>query len=189
MMVGLKDLCILNERLLKEQDFDPDIKKYAECLKMVIIDWKKIITYAGTIIVPLALGGIVGFIISGSMDYESLKKPVLAPPPAVFPVVWTILYLLMGVSYGILKSNELLNFDISSVYYSQLAVNLLWPIFFFILKWRLFAFIWIVVLAILATVMAVRFYEKNKTAGLLQVPYVLWTVFASYLNLFVYILN
>ncbi len=156
---------------------------------MIIINWKKIKLYAGTILVPVALGGLVGFLISGSMDYESLKKPVLAPPPALFPVVWTILYILMGVSYGILKSRDLLDFDVSSVYYSQLIVNLIWPLIFFILKWRLFAFIWIAVLAILATVMAVRFYAKNKTAGLLQVPYVMWTVFASYLNLFVYILN
>lgn len=155
----------------------------------VKLNWSKIKTYAVSILIPVALGAIVGFIISGSMDYESLQKPVLAPPPILFPIVWSILYVLMGVSYGMLKSNNLLDVKVSSVYYSQLIVNLLWPIFFFVLKWRLFAFIWIVVLAILVIIMAVRFYKKNNTAGLLQLPYAAWVIFASYLNLFIYILN
>lgn len=155
----------------------------------VKLNWSKIKTYAVSILIPVALGAIVGFIISGSMDYESLQKPVLAPPPILFPIVWSILYVLMGVSYGMLKSNNLLDVKVSSVYYSQLIVNLLWPIFFFVLKWRLFAFIWIVVLAILVIIMAVRFYKKYNTAGLLQLPYAAWVIFASYLNLFIYILN
>lgn len=153
------------------------------------INWNKVKTYGLSILIPVALGALVGLIISGSMDYETLKKPVLAPPPILFPIAWSILYVLMGVSYGILKDKNLLDSGITLSYYSQLAVNLLWPIFFFVFKWRLFAFIWIVVLAILVIIMAVRFYRKNKTAGLLQLPYVAWTLFASYLNLFIYILN
>ena len=145
--------------------------------------------YAKSILIPLILGGIVGIVISGSMDYNSLEKPFLSPPSILFPIVWTILYILMGVSYGILQTNSQVDGEINIIYYSQLFVNLLWPIAFFVLKWRLFAFIWIVLLAILVFIMILRFYRKNKLAGLLQIPYLLWTLFASYLNLFVYILN
>ena len=155
----------------------------------VSLNWDRIKTYIVSILVPVVLGGIVGFIISGSMDYEELIQPVLSPPSFVFPIVWTILYILMGISYGILKDKMLVDSRISGIYYIQLFVNLLWPIAFFVLKWRLFAFIWIVVLDILVIIMAVRFYNKNKTAGLLQIPYILWTLFASYLNLFIYLLN
>lgn len=153
------------------------------------VSWKKVKNYAVSILIPVALGALVGWIISGSMDYEMLQKPVLAPPPILFPIAWSILYVLMGVSYGILKDKRLHDTKTISVYYAQLAVNLLWPIFFFVLKWRLFAFIWIVALVILVIIMAVRFYQKNHTAGLLQLPYAAWTVFASYLNLFMYLLN
>lgn len=155
----------------------------------VSLNWDRIKTYIVSILVPVVLGGIVGFIISGSMEYEELIQPVLSPPSFVFPIVWTILYILMGISYGILKDKMLVDSSISGIYYIQLFVNLLWPIAFFVLKWRLFAFIWIVVLDILVIIMAVRFYNKNKTAGLLQIPYILWTLFASYLNLFIYLLN
>lgn len=145
--------------------------------------------YAKSILIPVIIGGITGLIISGAMDYNSLEKPFLAPPSILFPIIWTVLYVLMGVSYGILKSNNLVDSDINTIYYLQLFVNVLWPIIFFNLKWRLFAFIWILLLAILVLIMIIRFYKKNKLAGLLQIPYLLWVSFASYLNLFIYILN
>ena len=145
--------------------------------------------YAKAILVPLIVGGIVGAIISSSIDYDSLIKPFLSPPSITFPIVWTILYILMGVSYGILKSKELVNFQTKIIYYLQLFFNALWPIAFFTLKWRLFAFIWIILLDILVIVMIVNFYKKDKLAGYLQIPYLLWSIFASYLNLFVYLLN
>lgn len=145
--------------------------------------------YAKSILIPLVLGGIVGFIISKFMDYSTLEKPILAPPSILFPIVWSVLYILMGISYGILDSNSLVDSQINSIYYLQLFVNLLWPIAFFVLKWRLFAFIWILLLAVLIVIMIFRFYNKNKIAGLLQIPYLLWTLFATYLNLFIYLLN
>ena len=135
------------------------------------------------------MGGIVGLIISSSIDYNTLQKPFLAPPSILFPIVWTILYIFMGVSYGILKNNNLVDQQVNLIYYIQLAVNALWSIFFFSLKWRLFAFIWIIMLAILVVLMIIKFYNKNKIAGLIQVPYLLWVLFASYLNIGVYILN
>ena len=145
--------------------------------------------YLKSILIPLILGGVVGLVISGSMDYETLKKPFLAPPSIAFPIVWTILYVLMGFSYGILKKNSQTNKDIDSIYYGQLVVNLLWPIAFFVFKWRLFSLLWIILLVALVIVMIVNFYRKNKTADLLQIPYLVWTAFATYLNLGFYLLN
>lgn len=149
----------------------------------------KLKTYILSILVPLIVGGVVGFFISKSIDYNSLVKPFLAPPSILFPIAWTILYILMGVSYGILKSNDLNDSNIKSIYYLQLGVNALWSIFFFTLKWRLFAFIWILLLDILVIIMIYQFYKKNKTSGLLQIPYLIWILFATYLNLAIYLLN
>ncbi len=146
-------------------------------------------TYFKAILIPVLVGGIVGFLISGSIDYNSLEKPFLSPPSITFPIVWTILYILMGISYAILESNSLVNSKINSIYYLQLFFNALWPIAFFLLKWRLFAFIWIIILVVLIIIMIARFYEKQKTAAWLQVPYLLWTLFATYLNFGVYLLN
>lgn len=149
----------------------------------------KIKIYIKSIAIPVIVGGIVGLIISSSIDYNTLQKPFLAPPSIVFPIAWTILYILMGISYGILKSNQLTDKKIDLIYYTQLLVNALWSIFFFMLKWRLFSFIWIILLAILIIIMIIKFYNKDKIAGLLQIPYLLWVLFASYLNIAIYILN
>ncbi len=149
----------------------------------------KIKIYAKSILIPLILGGIVGLIISGAIDYNELQKPFLSPPSILFPIVWTILYILMGVSYGILQANAQVDGEINIIYYLQLLINLLWPILFFVLDWRLFSFIWILLLVILVFNMVIKFYKRNKLSGLLQVPYLLWTLFASYLNLFIYLLN
>ena len=145
--------------------------------------------YAISILIPVIVGIVVGLITSSAMDYEMLQKPFLSPPGWLFPIVWTILYTLMGISYGILKENNLINEDINRIYYSQLVVNAFWSIFFFNLKWRLFAFLWIILLIILVIEMIREFYRKNKLAGLLQIPYLIWIIFAAYLNLGFYILN
>lgn len=150
---------------------------------------QKFKVYAKSILIPVIVGGVVGLLISKSIDYNILEKPFLAPPSIAFPIIWSILYILMGVSYGILESNSLVDSNVVIIYYLQLCVNALWPIIFFVLKWRLFAFIWILVLALLVIKMTMEFYNKNKIAGLLQIPYVLWTLFATYLNLSIYLLN
>ena len=150
---------------------------------------EKIKIYIKSILIPIVTGGIVGFLTSSAIDYNMLQQPPLAPPSIAFPIVWTILYILMGISYGILKSNNLTTKEIDLIYYIQLGVNALWSIFFFVLEWRLFSFIWIILLAVLIILMITKFYEKNKIAGLLQIPYLLWVIFASYLNLAIYILN
>ena len=149
----------------------------------------KIGIYVKSILIPVIVGGIVGIIISGFIDYEIMQKPFLAPPSFLFPVVWTILYILMGVSYGILKYKGLTDEKTDLIYYLQLVVNALWSIFFFVFDWQLFSFLWIILLDILVAIMIYVFYSKDKLAGLLQIPYLLWILFASYLNLAIYLLN
>lgn len=145
--------------------------------------------YVKTILFPLLLGGLIGLIISNYMDYDMLIKPLLSPPSFIFPIAWTIIYILMGLSYGILKEKSLITKKINIIYYLQLIVNALWSIFFFVFKWRLFSFIWILILIVLVIIMILEFYKQNKLAGLLQIPYLLWITFASYLNLSIYLLN
>lgn len=145
--------------------------------------------YFKSILIPVVVGGIVGLLISKSIDYNSLVQPPLSPPSFIFPIVWSILYVLMGISYGILKSKDLVDSKINLIYYSQLLINALWSIIFFVFKWRLFAFIWIILLDVLIIKLVIQFYQKDKTSGMLQIPYVLWVLFASYLNFGVYLLN
>ena len=145
--------------------------------------------YAKSILIPVAVGSIVWRIMSSFIDYEVLKSPFLAPPSIAFPIVWTILYILMWVSFGILEDKKLMNKNLSILYYVQLWVNVLWSIFFFVLKWRLFSFIWIILLDILVIWMVIRMYKKDKATGLLQIPYILWILFATYLTLAFYLLN
>ena len=145
--------------------------------------------YAISILIPVLVGGIVGFIIPSSMDYEMLEKPAFAPPSILFPIVWTILYILMWISYARLEDKNLLDKNLNILYYVQLWVNALWSIFFFVLKWRLFSFFWILLLDALVIWMVVKMYKKDKTAWLLQIPCILWILFASYLTIAFYLLN
>ena len=136
-----------------------------------------------SILIPVILGGIIGLIINSFMNYQSLNKPPLSPPGLTFPIVWTILYIIMGYSfYKQFNQNK-------SIYYTQLIVNLLWSIFFFVFKWYLFSFLWIIFLIILVIIMIKKFYKENKLSGLLNIPYLIWLLFASYLSLGIYLLN
>ena len=90
--------------------------------------------YLKSILIPVLIGGIVGILISKVIDYNTLIKPLLAPPSILFPIVWTILYILMGISYGILKTKSLTDSKINQIYYTQLFINAFWPILFFYLK-------------------------------------------------------
>ena len=123
------------------------------------------------------------------MEFQTLQKPPLAPPAILFPIVWTILYTLMGISYGRLKIKGLTDEKTNQIYYLQLVINALWSIFFFNLEWRLFSFFWIIALIIAVIAMIRDFYAKDKIAGLLQIPYLIWLIFAAYLNLAIYLIN
>lgn len=144
------------------------------------INWKELII---SILIPVGLGTIIGLITQSS--YGNMIMPSFAPPAILFPIVWTILYTLMGISSYIVKENG----GNLGIYYLQLIVNLIWPIIFFSFKWYLFAFIWLILLIILVIIMIKRFYDTNKLSGLIQIPYLLWLIFASILNFSIYTLN
>lgn len=138
---------------------------------------------------PLVIGISVGFIISGSIDYTNLNLPPLAPPKILFPIAWTIIYLLMGLSYFILQKNDNDHFLASIVYYIQLFVNAMWSIIFFLWKWRLLAVFWIILLDILVIYLIYLFYKKVRISAYLNIPYLLWILFATYLTIGIYLLN
>ncbi len=138
---------------------------------------------------PLVIGGIVGFIISGNIDYQNLVKPPLSPPKILFPIAWTIIYILMGLSYFIIKKTDNDSKEINYVYYIQLFVNALWSIIFFVFKLRLLSVAWIIALDILVVYMVYLFYKRIKLSAYLNILYILWILFATYLTIGIYILN
>lgn len=145
------------------------------------------------LVIPLAVGGIAALITGESMDrFETLAKPPLSPPGWLFPVVWTILYILMGIaSYLALESRgpqEIIRRGVL-LYALQLLFNFLWPIAFFKLEWYLFAFIWLIALWILILLTLRQFRRVSRAAANLLIPYLVWVAFAGYLNLGIYLLN
>lgn len=140
------------------------------------------------IFLPLIIGIVVGLISQPSTEYSNLIKPSLSPPGILFPIVWTIIYLLMGISYFLIKKEKNTALE-SIVYYLQLFVNALWSIIFFNLEWYFFAIVWIILLDLLVAAMIYLFYKKNKISGYLNIVYAVWLVFATYLTISIYILN
>lgn len=142
------------------------------------------------ILIPFAVGAVSYMLGNNTELYESIYKPILSPPPIVFPIVWAILYLLMGISsYLIYESGSEETSSALTVYAVSLFFNFLWPIVFFKFQWFLLAFIWLIALILIIIYMIYRFSKINKTAGRLQIPYLIWCVFAAYLNYMIYILN
>jgi tryptophan-rich sensory protein len=128
----------------------------------------------------------------GSMDsFASLDQPPLSPPGWLFPVVWSILYILMGISsYLITQSNKPARSKTAlTVYGVQLFFNFMWSIIFFNFEAYLFAFIWLLALLALVIINAVLFYRIDRRAGLLFIPYIIWVIFAGYLNFGIFLLN
>ena len=128
-------------------------------------------------------------ITSGYMDYNDLIKPIVSPPGIVFPIAWTIIYLLIGISYTLLKEKGEVSKETKQLYYSQLVFNYLWTSIFFVFKLRLLSVLWIIILDVLVIVMTYQFYKQNKLSGILLIPYILWLIFATYLNISIYFLN
>lgn len=154
------------------------------------IDKKRLII---CLAIPLVVGGAAGLLTMNSMEaFEALNQPPLSPPGWLFPVVWTVLYVLMGIASYLVSVSDVPQEEKARALWTygiQLAFNFLWPIAFFNLKWYLFAFLWLVILWILILITALRFGRIRKPAGYLLVPYLLWVAFAGYLNLGIYLLN
>jgi tryptophan-rich sensory protein len=153
------------------------------------IDWKKLLI---CLAIPLAVGGL-GALLGGGMDsYQTLNQPPLSPPGWLFPIVWTILYLLMGwASYRVLVSDapreerkKALTF-----YGIQLFLNFLWPVVFFGLQWYWAAFVLLLALWVMIYLTMHLFGLIDDTAENLLIPYLLWVTFAGYLNLGIALMN
>lgn len=143
--------------------------------------------------VPLAVGGLSAFLTKDGMkEFPQLRQPPLSPPMWAFPVVWSILFVMMGLaSYLIYTSRGRRGEKRSAlwVYGAQLLVNFVWPILFFNWKGWLFAFFWLVLLWVMILGVTVQFYRIRPAAGLLMIPYLAWVAFAGYLNFGIYLLN
>ncbi len=150
-------------------------------------------TFLIFITLPLVVGIVAGLLTRGSMEtFSRLNQPPLSPPGILFPIVWTILYTLMGTaSYLVYTSDSSESEKISAlaIYFLHLAVNFLWSIFFFNLEWYIFSFFWLVLLWVLIIYITRLFYPISKTAAYLLIPYLLWVTFAGYLNLGIAALN
>lgn len=153
------------------------------------IHWKKLLLFVA---IPLIVGGLSALITMGSMEsFELINKPPLSPPAWLFPVVWTLLFILMGIaSYivweqgtGAERRNAL------TIYFVQLFFNFCWSVIFFSFEAYLFAFVWLIILWVLILATTILFYQISKPAGYLMLPYLLWVTFAGYLNLAIYLLN
>ena len=153
---------------------------------------KKVLFFV-CVMIPITVGSIASLITRDGMDsFQLMRQPALAPPDWLFPVVWTILYFLMGVSsYLVMSSSASKEQKEKAIllYEYQLAANFLWPTFFFHFEWYLFSFLWLVLLWILVFLMMIQFWKIDKRAAILNVPYLLWLTFAGYLNLAIWWLN
>lgn len=153
----------------------------------VKIKWKKL---AVSLAAPLAVGGLSALITKDNMlMFEVIEKPPLAPPGWLFPVVWTVLYVLMGTASYLVLTSGRPNGLALLVYGVQLLFNFFWPLFFFNMQAYLFAFVWLVLLWLLILAATILFFRISRPAGWLMVPYLLWVAFAGYLNLSIYLLN
>ncbi len=151
------------------------------------IQWKNL---AICLVIPLAAGGLSALLTKTGMEaFETINKPSLTLPDWIFPVAWTILYILMGIASYLVSISRKPTRIALAVYGMQLAFNFLWSIIFFNLGLYLFAFIWLVLLWLLILATAILFYPIAKPAGYLILPYLLWVTFAGYLNYFIYLLN
>lgn len=156
---------------------------------LTVIRWKKLLV---CVLIPLLVGGLSALITMGSMEnFSSLNKPPLSPPGWLFPVVWTILFVLMGIaSYIVLERGSFAEARTALFFYGvQLFFNFFWSIFFFNFELYYFSFLWLLALWVLIIITAVLFFRISKPAGYLMIPYILWVTFAGYLNLGIAILN
>ena len=153
------------------------------------VNYKMLILFIGFALAAGFLGSLLG----GNMaSFKTLKKPFFTPPPITFPIVWTILYILMGVSSYLIccnKTDKKFKKRACFFYLIQLLVNTLWSLFFFRFSWFLFAFFWLLLLITLVIVMIIKFYKLKPLAAYLQIPYLLWLIIAGILNISIVILN
>ena len=159
-------------------------------MEMLKKNWK---TYAFWIIGTLLVGGLSGFLSRGGMENfeQTVAQPPLSPPMVLFPIVWTILYALMGIGAArmYLNGGEVGKNRCLNLYVVQLVVNFFWSLIFFNAAAYGFALLWLLLLLGLVVTMTLCFWKTDKLAAFLQIPYILWLLFAAYLNFGIWRLN
>ena len=146
-----------------------------------------------TSFLPPILGGVfIGILISSDITYDKIIKPPLSPPAVIFPIVWTILYIMMGISLWLIRISDISQEekrDKVRSFSAQLLLNFLWPIIFFKLETFIAAAICLALLLVLIIKTYIEFSKIDRRASLLLLPYIIWSIFALYLNIGVCILN
>ena len=154
------------------------------------VNWKELLT---CIAIPVLTGLLAGFLTRNGVEiFATVQKPPLSPPAWLFPVVWTILYVLMGIaSYLVLQQGpDRVEVEMAfRTYFWQLFFNFVWPILFFNFQNYLVSLIWLIIMWILILITIFRFYKCNRLAAYIMIPYLLWTTFAGYLNFGIFWLN
>lgn len=147
--------------------------------------------YVLFLLLTAAAGGAGALVVNCGMPaYQALKKPCFTPPDIVFPIAWSILYLLMAIGAArVWNTRSRLRDGAIRLFAVQLGMNFLWNVWFFALQWFLFAFFWLSGLIFLIGWIIRDFSRLDRTAGLLQIPYLLWCCFAAALNLGIFLLN
>ena len=153
--------------------------------------FKKFVPYILSVGLALGIGGLSAFLTKDSIPiYSAINRPKLSPPPELFPIVWTVLFVLMGIASAIIWCSNGREIDSALLFYgAQLVFNFCWTLIFFNFRAYLAAFIWLLILLVLIGITSVKFYRIKKLAGLLLLPYFAWVSFAGYLNFMVWRLN
>lgn len=161
-----------------------------QMIKSIKENWK---TYALWIGLSLAVGALSGWLTREGTEYfqQNVNQPPLSPPPIVFPIVWSILYVLMGFGAArvSLTPPSAARSRGLNLFITQLVVNFFWSLIFFNARAYGFAFIWLLLLWVLILLMTLSFRRADRLAAWLQIPYLLWVAFAGYLNFGVWMLN
>lgn len=155
------------------------------------IQWKYLLI---SLAISLGVGALSALLTISSFKgfYGTINNPPLTPPSIVFPIVWTVLFFLMGISAYLVYvsyASKGTKQTALEMYFFQLLINFVWPIIFFNYRLFLVAFVWILLLIFLVVLMIIKFFKASKTSAFLQLPYLLWITFAAYLNLAIFILN
>lgn len=152
-----------------------------------------IISLIISFLITLGGGIIIGILTkNSSIIYEQITKPKFSPPGYVFGIVWPILYILMSISlYRVYMKLKTENKSSSAIllYIIQLGINFLWPIIFFMFKLYGVSWIILLMLIIILSIVILKFFKIDKLAGILLVPYLIWCIYALYLNISIWILN
>ena len=154
----------------------------------------KLKPYIISIAIALAVGGLSALITMDNMDlYDQIETPPLSPPSIVFPIVWTLLYTLMGISAALIYTDRFASMkEKRSALYTyalSLVFNFFWSIFFFNGNFFLFSFVWLLALLFLIIRTIIKYYKISPIAAYLQIPYAVWVTFAGYLNFAIWLLN